>query len=79
MVLIFVFIDDIHIDSDFLEFILTRNSWFVSRLQTYFPKFLWVLRTMPAHLSSPFIFYRTVSSISRTLQQRFESFKIMPK
>lgn len=67
-------------NNDITRFILTRSRWFISRLQPYFPKFLWVLRTMPAHLSSPFIFYRTVSSNSRSLQQRFESFKIiMPK
>lgn len=76
----FFFIVDIHVLMTSQDVILTRSSWFISRLQPYFPKFFWVLRTMPAHLSSPFIFYRTVSSNSRSLQQRFESFKIiMPK
>ena len=56
-------------NNDITRFILTRSRWFISRLQPYFPKFLWVLRTMPAHLSSPFIVYRTVSSNSRSLQQ----------
>ena len=67
-------------NNDIIRFILARSSWFISSLQPSFPKFLWVPRTMPAHLSSPFIFCRTVSSNSRSLQQRFESFKIiMPK